>query len=585
ALRALATLRREDAEPKEIEEARESLRDALADLPVRAAVERWADAFDIEVPVEPVEATPDAYRVDSPFRMAKREVTNDQYFEFLGAWARKAGRPVHPHLLPGSWTRSTGRRDVPRIYDRDQGDFPVVNVSIDAALEFCGWFWEERLGADPDLVVDLPTWKEYLLAARGDNLTYNYPWGPALRQGERVNLGTSGLWSVTERKPGEERTPEEFYNGFLDLVGNAAEWVYWWSDLIVAGGWSYQEAVYKVTRQSGRLLTPFSPAGFREIREKGMTADVGFRPVIRRAPAMPAFVAVTSGPVRHRPCPEGILPPELLGVEDEAEGEDGEPETLEDIRKKREPPVSFALETDRVERDFEISATEVTNRQYLAFLADVAPHHPKGEIAQLVPRGWQRTNRLVRFEEDAGGIPDPERPLVRAYDGYYVQWEKLEKLYAPGQENAPVEGVTVEQADAYAAWLSGRFGRRCSIPTVAQYLRAARGDGTSPYPWGDDENDPELSPSCRLEPSFSRSFALAPSAARPIVGLAGNVAEFVRDEGRVLLAGGFYELPPRLVTLDCFLDAGWDSLQYVLEPGDWDWPIEDAWDTDTRPRL
>ncbi len=588
ALGALATLRREDAAPEEIEEAREILREALAERNVRDAVEHWADAFDKEVPLEPVEATPDAYRVDDAFRMSRREITNDQFFEFLQAWARKTGRPVHPHLLPGGWTRSTGRRDVKKIYDRDEGDFPVVNISIDAALEFCGWFWQERLGADPDLVVDLPTWKEYVLAARGDRLTYNYPWGRALQQGESANLGTSGLWSVTERKPGEPRKPEEFYNGFLDLVGNAAEWVYWPSDLIVAGGWSYQDAVYRVARQSGRLLTPFSLAGFKEVREKGMTVDVGFRPVIRRAPALPAFVAVTAGPVRHRPCPDGILPPELLGVEEDALGNDSDPETLEDIRRKREAPVSFASETDRVERDFEISATEVTNRQYLAFLADIAPRHTKEEIAQLVPRGWQRTNRLVRFEEDATGSPDPERPLVRAYDGYYVPWEKLETLYTPGQENAPVEGVTIEHADSYAAWLSGRLGRRCSIPTVAQYLRAARGDGTAPYPWGDDANDPELSPSCRLEPFFSRAFALAPSASRPIVGLAGNAAEIVRDphgEGRVLLAGGFHDLPPRLVTLDCFLDAGWDSVQYVLEPGDWDWPLEDPWDTDSRPKL
>jgi len=584
AVRALATLRSEVAKPEEIEEARQSLRDALRELPARDAIERWADSFGTEVPQESADAIPDAYRVDDPFRMSKREVTNDQYFEFLRDWARKADQPVHRHLIPGGWTRRTGRPDVDRIYKEGEGNLPVVNISFDAALEFCGWFWEEKLGADPDLVVDLPTYKEWVLAARGDNLTYNYPWGQSLRQGEIVNLGTSGLWSVVEK-----RKPEEFYNGFLDLVGNAAEWVYWETGLIVAAGWSYQdEWVYRVARseggQPGRLATPFSNNQLKVVRgppRDSGPVDVGFRPVIRRAPSLPAFVTVAKGPVRHGPCPQDILPPERLGAEDADESEG--PETIERIKKRREPLVSFASETDRVDRDFEISATEVTNRQYLAFLGEIAPRYTKDEMTQFLPRGWHRKNLLVRFEDE-----DQERPFSREYDGYYVAWEKLGILYAAGQENVPVEGVTIEQTDAYVDWLSGKLSHRCAIPTAAQYLRAARGEGTSPYPWGDDENDVELLPSCRQEYP-SRPFALTPSASRPVVGLAGNVAEFVRDPaagGRVLLAGGFYDLPPRLVTADCFLDADWDSIQYVLEPGDWDWPLEDERGAgDARPLL
>jgi len=107
-IRALATLRGEAVKPEDIEDARESLRSALGDLPVRDAVQHWADSFGIEAPQEPIEATPDAYRVDDPFRMSRREITNDQYFEFLRDWARKTGRPVHRHLLPGGWTRRTG---------------------------------------------------------------------------------------------------------------------------------------------------------------------------------------------------------------------------------------------------------------------------------------------------------------------------------------------------------------------------------------------------------------------------------------------------------------------------------------------
>jgi hypothetical protein len=137
-----------------------------------------------------------------------------------------------------------------------------------------------------------------------------------------------------------------------------------------------------------------------------------------------------------------------------------------------------------------------------------------------------------------------------------------------GQENVPVQGITIAQAERYATWLSSRLGRTCTIPTVAQYLRAGRADGDSPYPWGDSRVDGELVSSYRREEE-PRAFALSPSLKRPIVGLAGNVAELVRgDGGRLLLAGGFYYLPARLATLDCFLDESWANVQFVIDPED-----------------
>jgi formylglycine-generating enzyme required for sulfatase activity len=571
---ALAEIADDTAKAEDVAEARGLLQQALDRHPsVREALRQWAEAFDAPLPQDPVTGIPDAYEVEDSFRMSRREVTNDQYFEFLRAWARKSGAPVPPHLVPAKWTRKTGSRDVPRIYKDGEGDFPVVGIPFDAALEFCGWFWEERLGADPDLVVDLPTWKEFVLAARGDELTYNYPWGRTFEEcAKPPNLGNPRLKSVVEERE------EEFHNGFLDLVGNAAEWVYWRDEKhIHAVGWSYEDAwVWKVHEgepgQPGRIATPFSAEGFRVVTTWEEQRDVGFRPVIRRAPQLPSFVPVTAGPVRHRPCPDGLLPPERPDPEPADEAEGTEPETIEQIRARRERPVSFATETEQVERGFDISATEITNRQYLAFLKAIAPGHTKERLKAFLPKGWRRHNLWVRREprvQERGGVEEePGRLVARAYDGYYVPWDMLETLYAAGEENVPVQGITIDQAEEYATWLSGRLGRRCSIPTVAQYLRAARGDGTAPYPWGDDRTDPELTPSYRPEID-PRAFSLSASPTRPIVGLAGNVAELVRDDGgRLLLAGGFYHLPARLATLDCFLDAGWDTVQFVVEPED-----------------
>ncbi len=572
---ALAELADLAAPPEEVDEARRVLKDALDRHPsVRDALRRWVDARDIAEPHDPVAGAPDPYQVENPFRMSKREVTNDQYFEFLRAWARKTGARVPRHLIPARWKRATGSHDVPKMYNDREGDFPVVGIPFDAALEFCGWFWEERLGADPGLVVDLPTWREFILAARGDELTYNCPWGRTLYEAEKVNLDSSGPWSVVE-----ERKPGEFHNGFLDLVGNAAEWVYW-TDNVVAAGWSFQDAwVYKVHEgqpgQPARIATPFSEVGFTHRGESW--DDVGFRPVIRRAPEIPSFIPVTAGLVRRRPCPDGILPPERLDADEPGEGEGSwdERETIEQIRKRREPPITFAAETEQVARGFDISSTEITNRQYLAFLAATAPGSTKDEIEELLPKGWLRENLFSR-EHD-------RRPVPHAYEGYYLPPERLRTLYAAGQENLPVQGITIQQAEHYVTWLSGRLGRRCTIPTVAQYLWAARGDGASPYPWGDDPHDRELFPSYRPEAPFGRAFYLAPTLLRPIVGLAGNVAELVRDEsGRLLLAGGFYDLPARLATLDCFLDETWVNVQYVIEPED---DLQEDVDSDPRDPL
>lgn len=54
------------------------------------------------------------------------------------------------------------------------------------------------------------------------------------------------------------------------------------------------------------------------------------------------------------------------------------------------------------------------------------------------------------------------------------------------QADVPVAGVTWEQASAYCSWVQG------SLPTEAQWEKAARGPESRLYPWGDAE------PSCQL---------------------------------------------------------------------------------------
>lgn len=56
----------------------------------------------------------------------------------------------------------------------------------------------------------------------------------------------------------------------------------------------------------------------------------------------------------------------------------------------------------------------------------------------------------------------------------------------------PVVGVSWHDAGTYCAWLSERSGLSVSLPTEAQWERAARGDEGATYPWGDAPPRPEL---------------------------------------------------------------------------------------------
>jgi len=517
---------------------------------------------------------PVAYRVDDSYRLCIHEITNDQYFEFLLAYARRTNAPAPAWLLPARWTRHSGNQQVRRIYDRYGGDLPVTGISFAAAQEFCCWFWEERLGADPNLLADLPTAHEYVLAGRGDNYDFNYPWGPDLmtldprvnpgdeQRTVRVNIRGDRLRPVLDtrrdQEAGTKDNPVGCYGGFHALVGNAAEWVYGYGEgRPMAAGWSYLHWTERGASGGGPAPTrdaiPFSEDGFLFLPAGSPRPDTGFRILIRRAPSLPEFTPVSRGRVRYGPPPTGLLPPKVLNRE---------------LAFERTAPVSFEHPSDQVAHDFRIARTEITNRQYLAFLAATAGRRPVQETLRLTPASWTRANpsrrdAVFRFRGPFGP-PNPDKNgaanLVRS-------------LYAPGAENLPVEGVKLEQIRAYADWLSEEQHRTARLPTVAEFLRAGRGDSLSPYPWGADESNTWLICAGRPDDQGRAASLLGRFGDQArIYGLAGNLPEFVKRDASAgkeelsqehyLLAGGCYKLPAHYCTLDTFFDSSWDYIDY-----------------------
>ena len=133
---------------------------------------------------------------------------------------------------------------------------------------------------------------------------------------------------------------------------------------------------------------------------------------------------------------------------------------------------------------FEISKYEITNAQYHAF---------------VIATG---------------------RPVPRGYNGEPV-WENS----SLNQDQQPVVGVTWYDAQAFAEWVGG------SLPTEAQWERAARGKNGAKYPWGNESPRRQLANFAKRQPSTTPGgqFPLGDTDTC-ISDLSGNVWEWCEDD-------------------------------------------------------
>jgi toxoflavin biosynthesis protein ToxD len=91
----------------------------------------------------------------------------------------------------------------------------------------------------------------------------------------------------------------------------------------------------------------------------------------------------------------------------------------------------------------------------------------------------------------------------------------------------PIEGVHWQQAQHFCVWLSDQLGEPFRLPTETEWERAARGDDTREYPWG-DRFDVRCANLAEAKIGGTTPVGSFPRGASPfgVLDLAGNVDEW-----------------------------------------------------------
>ncbi len=170
---------------------------------------------------------------------------------------------------------------------------------------------------------------------------------------------------------------------------------------------------------------------------------------------------------------------------------------------------------------FRITRNLITNKQYAQFIAATGQAAP--DVDPQTWAGYRLIHPYSRTRRHAwhNNVP-PE-----------------------GREQHPVVLVSHNQALAYAHWLSESTGQKWTLPTEAQWEKAARGEDGRRFPWG-DEWRPELLNSHDAGSFDTLVVGTYREGASPfgVLDMAGQVFEWTRTRsgpGRFIVKGGSWD--------------------------------------------
>ena len=187
--------------------------------------------------------------------------------------------------------------------------------------------------------------------------------------------------------------------------------------------------------------------------------------------------------------------------------------------------------------NFVMSMYPVTNAQFAIFA--------KAEDGYNNPRWWSFSQHATSWFKQGQGVAESR------FSG----------------DAHPRENVNWYEAMAFANWLSGLLKMRVTLPTIAQWQRAAKGDDDRYFPWGDDyyeEHCNTLESGLKMTTPVNRfQKGVSPYG---VYDMAGNLWEWTMntasasEEGRDYrraVAGGSFVSP---------CDRAQTSFRYYLDP-------------------
>jgi formylglycine-generating enzyme required for sulfatase activity len=166
---------------------------------------------------------------------------------------------------------------------------------------------------------------------------------------------------------------------------------------------------------------------------------------------------------------------------------------------REEPPHNVVV------KEFRIAHVPVTVNQYVIFIKSGGMN----ENTWWSEEGW-----AWRQGEISGwGRKDRAQPHG---------WKSQENRY-----HHPVTGVTWYEAEAYCKWVSHAKHRKVRLPTEIEWERAARGNDTRPFPWG-EEFDPTLANTLESErgTTMPTGRMIRDASHFEVFDMAGNVQEW-----------------------------------------------------------
>ena len=117
-----------------------------------------------------------------------------------------------------------------------------------------------------------------------------------------------------------------------------------------------------------------------------------------------------------------------------------------------------------------------------------------GEVAEQVDNfvmsKFPVTN--AQFAIFAGAEDGYRNPRWWDFSEHARRWFNLRKGVAEsrfGDDARPRENVNWYEAMAFANWLGNLLGMKITLPTIAQWQRAAKGDDDRYFPWGDEYDE------------------------------------------------------------------------------------------------